>query len=452
MVLTIVGDCAGLPEALNKHNVTQTDDLNGLLDRLERRAAIQRAEQSETPAGRFRVDPDLADAWAPEIILINEALTAEQSRRLLTLITTAPPVTMAAVVAAPLFGAPWSLRLREVAESGEVRATLEPLDLELRAQLIQQPAQRAVVDLVAATGSEDTTPAPWWHHGDQPPDPPPENNVSYLDSTFGGWNNSGGDGEEMAQTRIAQPGPSRSHPLLQLLGPIELEGAAGKTPPRAAKQCLEYCAWLLENPGTTAMAMASALAVAEGTRRSNMSRLRTWLGSDPSGEPYLPDAYTGRITLHPAVSSDWQGFQILTSPAINRCGTSALRAALELVRGAPLADAAPGQWHWAEELRTDMISAIRDLGVELTSRALEDHDLDLARWAASRALAAAPGDELLMTARIRTEHQAGNAAETGRLTLQVAAQARSLGLDLDPETVNLLQEVMEGQVRARMTQ
>ena len=99
-----------------------------------------------------------------------------------------------------------------------------------------------------------------------------------------------------------------------------------------------------------------------------------------------------------------------------------------------------------------MISAIRDLGVELTSRALEDHDLDLARWAASRALAAAPGDELLMTARIRTEHQAGNAAETGRLTLQVAAQARTLGLDLDPETVNLLQEVMEGQVRARMAQ
>ena len=57
-----------------------------------------------------------------------------------------------------------------------------------------------------------------------------------------------------------------------------------------------------------------------------------------------------------------------------------------------------------------------------------------------------------MTARIRTEHQAGNAAETGRLTLQVAAQARTLGLDLDPETVNLLQEVMEGQVRARMVQ
>ena len=63
---------------------------------------------------------------------------------------------------------------------------------------------------------------------------------------------------------------------------------------------------------------------------------------------------------------------------------------------------------------------------------------------------AAPGDELLMVARIRTEHQAGNMAETERLTLQVAAHARNLDVDLDPETVMLLQEVMEGQVRARM--
>ena len=48
------------------------------------------------------------------------------------------------------------------------------------------------------------------------------------------------------------------HPTLQLLGPVELVGAPGPVPPRAAKQCLEYCAWLLENPGTTAQAMGAA--------------------------------------------------------------------------------------------------------------------------------------------------------------------------------------------------
>lgn len=97
-----------------------------------------------------------------------------------------------------------------------------------------------------------------------------------------------------------------------------------------------------------------------------------------------------------------------------------------------------------------MISAVRDIGVELSSRALLEHDLELARWAAARALAAAPGDELLLAARIRTEHLAGNIPETERLALQLAAQARTLGVDLDGDTVVLLQEVMEGRVRARM--
>jgi hypothetical protein len=249
---------------------------------------------------------------------------------------------------------------------------------------------------------------------------------------------------------VMDPDRAVHHPTLQLLGPIELLGASGTEPSRAAKQCLEYCAWLLENPGSTAQAMVSALAVAEGTRRSNMSRLRSWLGGSAHGEAYLPDAYTGRITLHPAVSSDWQRLQILTSTGVNRASGDSLQAALELVRGAPLADAAPGQWHWAEELRTDMISCVRDIGIELADRALLSGDLEQARWAAARALIAAPGDELLVAARIRTEHTAGNVAETERLALQLAAQARTLGVDLDPDTVSLLQRVVEGQVRARL--
>ena len=97
-----------------------------------------------------------------------------------------------------------------------------------------------------------------------------------------------------------------------------------------------------------------------------------------------------------------------------------------------------------------MISCVRDIGVELTDRALLAREIDLARWAAARALAAAPGDELLLVARIRTEHLAGNPVEIERLTRQLAAQARTLGVDLAPETVTVLQQVMEGRVRARL--
>jgi hypothetical protein len=314
---------------------------------------------------------------------------------------------------------------------------------------LQPPELAAVVELIETTGSEETTPAAWWSDIGVEPDPPPDN-VTYLDGRSTTWGTTSTAERALIMEAAMDPDRTVHHPTLQLIGPIELFGATGITPARAAKQCLEYCAWLLENPGRTAQAMVSALAVAEGTRRSNMSRLRGWLGPSPEGEQYLPDAYTGRITLHPAVSSDWQRLQILTASGVNRASDDSLQAALELVRGAPLADAAPGQWHWAEELRTDMISCVRDIGVELADRALLAGDLELARWAASRALLAAPGDELLLAARIRTEHAAGNAAETERLTLQLAAQARALGVDLDPETVALLQRVMEGQVRARL--
>lgn len=240
-----------------------------------------------------------------------------------------------------------------------------------------------------------------------------------------------------------------SHPTVWLLGPTELIGGAGEPPPRAARQCIEYCAWLLEHPGRTAQQMATGLVVAEGTRRSNMSRLRTWLGSDEQGEPYLPDAYSGRITLSPLVSSDWHRLQLICASGVNRTSTGGLCRALQLVRGAPLADTAPGQWSWAEEMRTDMVSVVRDIGVELVDRALGESDIDLARWAAGRALTAAGPDEWLMAARVRTEHRAGNQQEVERLSLQMTAQSRALGLDLDPETVDLLQQTMEGGIRAR---
>jgi LysM repeat protein len=459
MTLTVVGDADGLPEALGKHNVTATNQVDAVLDRLELRAAAQRAQGEQVDVRRLRLDPDLAEPWAPEIVLVNAPLTSAQGGRLLAVTTTSPRTTIAAVVAGSVVGAPWTLELASggpaaVDESATpvVSARLQPYDLLLTPQLLTPTVRQAVVELVTATGTDSTTPAPWWDHADDPPKGTPPDDITDVGRRFGGWgsDNSGqAKGSEMATQEQQGGGSTGVHPVLRLLGPVELVGASGTLPPRAGKQCLEYCGWLLENPATTAQAMAAALVVAEGTRRSNMSRLRTWLGADTEGAAYLPDAYTGRIVLHSAVSSDWQRLQILTAAGVNTTSTSGLRAALELVRGAPLADAAPGQWHWAEELRTDMISTIRDIGVELSFRAINDHDIDLARWAASRALVAAPGDELLMAARIRTEHQAGNVAETERLTLALAAQARSLGVDLDAGTVVLLQEVMEGRVRAQ---
>ncbi|HET9873251.1 MAG TPA: LysM peptidoglycan-binding domain-containing protein [Propionibacteriaceae bacterium] len=460
LTLTLVGACPGLSEAVGRHNVARADDLDRVLERLEQRAAAQRAHDQHGRWHRQRIDPDLAEPWVPEVVFIGQELGESQRRRLDALTTAEPRATIAAVIAGGASQATWSLDLEGAArQAGADLPTatptgrLQPVDVPLVPQLIQPPAGDAVLSLLGATGSELTEPAPWWPEPTESPPDSSGSNIRYLAA--------GEDARDRGTAREAErrwndmdaagiTNASVHSPVLLLLGPIELVGAAGPVPARAARQCMEYCGWLLEHRGATAQQMAASLLVAEGTRRSNMSRLRSWLGCGPDGEPYLPDAYTGRIMLDPTVSSDWIQLQLLVSGGLPRTSTRMLRTGLEMVRGAPLADAAPVQWHWAEELRTDMISLVRDIGVELATRALADHDIDLARWAAARALAAAPGDELLLRARISTEHQAGNRADVERLTLQLAAHARTLGVDLDPDTVSLMQEVMEGQVRARL--
>ena len=82
------------------------------------------------------------------------------------------------------------------------------------------------------------------------PDPPPDN-VTYLDGRSTTWGMANSEERALIMEAAMDPGHTVHHPILQMLGPIELLGATGTVPPRAAKQCLEYCGWLLENPGST---------------------------------------------------------------------------------------------------------------------------------------------------------------------------------------------------------
>lgn len=317
---------------------------------------------------------------------------------------------------------------------------------------------RDLGEMVVAATTTETEPAPWWA-GTDPPDPgadPPRLTLVGSDpapqhtTTASPTTSPSITSPEAPMTPSAAEPLGTSVPTLRLLGDIDLLGARGTPPPRARQQCIEYAAWLLAHPGRTSAAMTTALLVAEGTRRSNMSRLRSWLGEDDQGEPYLPDAYSGRIRLHPHVTSDWEEVSILVAGGVDAVGTGSLVAALQLVGGAPLASAAPGQWCWAEELRIEMSGTIRDIAVVLARRSLAEGDIDGARWAAARGLGACPMDELLLVERLRTEHRAGSSTEVRRLAGQLTATARELGIDLLPETVQVLQEVVEGRLRARI--
>jgi hypothetical protein len=384
-----------------------------------------------------RLDADARDAWWPTVYVLGE-LDDGSLRRVEDALGGEPRTAVSAILVQPTSGDRVTPRLGAHLTGSAEGALLEPVGVRLRPVSLSALGAAGVVDLLRTSGSDETEPAPWYAWEDA------HDNVLPLLPRHAV------PMKEAVDVGDDSPGVTDfCHPTLMLLGPIQLRGAAGPPPARAERSCIEYCAWMVEHSGATASHMASALLVAEGTRRSNVSRLRGWLGTGPDGTTYLPEAYTGRLYLDPLVSSDWQRLQTLVSPGINRVPVTTLVSALKLVRGAPLADAAPGQWHWAEELRTDMVSMIRDIGVQVGEAALDQGDLDLARWAAARALVAAPGDELLMTLRLRTEHRAGNRPEVERIVLQLIRHARVLGIDLDDETVRAIQEAIEGRPRAR---
>ncbi len=443
--------------AAELENVAHEPDPEAAAESARRRILTQRAALDRTGASLadLRRDADTRDAWAPHVYLFGPDLSVATAVGLRDLLESGPAVAVGVVLAGRQ-AVPGRAAAAESLVAGQPRraadtsrgtrivpggqgAVLEPYGISFTPQRLPAATAAAVVELLAVTGSDQTTAAPWFEQ---------------LDSSrivqIRPQSSPGPAKEAVAVGPPTSPGVTDfSHPTLLLLGPIELVGAAGPPPPRAERSCIEYCAWLLEHPGATATMMANALVVAEGTRRSNVSRLRSWLGSSPEGEQYLPDAYSGRLFLDACVSSDWHRLQLLIGPGVGRVSRDTLVAALQLVRGAPLADAAPGQWHWAEELRTDMSSTIRDIGVVVAEGAIADGDVDLARWATARALTAAPEDELLLCCRIKAEHRAGNRSEVERLVLRLTRHARLLGIDLADETVRLIQEVIEGRPRAR---
>lgn len=404
----------GWLRSLDEPRLTVLDDVGAGVTALAE-ATAQRA--ANLPDGAqltdLRADPTLAEAWRPLVVVLAEPPAGPL------------PATLSLVGA--------SVVICGATERPSLRADEVDLD-SFEPYLVNAPARRVLTEVFETAGRTDYPSAPWWD------DTPDEELPTVL--RVAAWP---GTVEELPVVTTIETG----HPMMKLLGPVELVGARGTIPGRAIKQCEEYCAWLLENPGASPVAMSQALLVAEPTRRSNMSRLRSWLGTDDKGAPYLPDAYTGRIMLHQAITSDWEQMQVLVHGGVNRVSDAALVEALGLIRGTPLADAAPTQWHWAEQLRADIAAMVRDIAVVLARRQIDAGNLDLAGWALDRAALAARDDELLLGAQIRLAHARGDRSTLDQLVLQITRQARQLGTDLADETVTLLQEVVEGRARQR---
>ena len=428
LALVSVGASGELARVAGGESVTWVSDSRTALERLRRQHAQRQEKLAGQDLRRLRADPERSDAAAPQIYVFHDPLTAAQRQHLDDLLSGSRLGIAAVVAVDSAADAQWELFGDPLRPIGRFH------DETLTAHAIPESTRTAVSAWYHIAETTETEPAPWWSDEDA-------SNLRLLPSRHAP--------SEDPVDIVSLRRPVRPHPTLLLIGPIRLEGTAGPEPGRARYQLIELCSWLLEHPGRTATEMATGLGIAETTRRSNLSRLRTWLGADPEGEAYLPEAYSGRIRLHPEVSSDILQLRLLTGPGVNRISEDGLVGALELIRGGMLADAAPGQWFWAETLRSDVAATLRDAALVLVDRALHRDELDLARWAAERALLVTPEDELLLGARIRTEHAAGNRPGVERHVLHLTQQARVLGVDLLPQTVLLCQQVMEGRTRAR---
>ncbi|PIE20919.1 MAG: peptidoglycan-binding protein LysM [Arachnia propionica] len=252
--------------------------------------------------------------------------------------------------------------------------------------------------------------------------------------------------KQTALSSSARTGDSPVEPTLLLLGPVDLVGTRGRPPSRARKQCIEYCAWLHTHPAARPTEMVADLLVAETTRRSNMSRLRSWLGESPEGHQYLPDAYSGVIDLAPEVTSDWERLQSLISGGVRSASTASLIEALGMVRGEPLAQVW-FQWGWAAQLRTDMLSLIADVAAVLADRYLSLGDAAGAIWAVQQGQLATGPDEILASRRIEALALAGEATKLERAVRDLTRQAKAEGRDLSAETTRRVQRALSSQLR-----
>ena len=264
--------------------------------------------------------------------------------------------------------------------------------------------------------------------------------------------------EEVAAVRASlEPEPERdsesssdpSAPRVLILGRPHVFGHVGGVGTKRERRLTEIVAFLALHPGASAEAIDEILGrgqrVTANTRNAYVSRARAWLGRAPDGTPYLPiltahDDYR----LHPAVRTDWDDFGDLLREGVQAGldGASALREAIELVRGRPFADAAVGTYDWAEPLVHQMIDQIVDAAHLYAVLAAAD-DYRSVREVLAIALTVDPCNELLHRDAIAAAHRAGDAAEVDRLV--AVLQHRILEIDPDDgveeETADLLDRV-----------
>jgi len=199
-------------------------------------------------------------------------------------------------------------------------------------------------------------------------------------------------------------------PRVSVLGPVGVT-ATGPKPRNRHAFYTELATYLALHPGGVKPATAAdELGISPERLPVDMNAVRAWLGTDPTtAQPYFPQArYTDATAQRGERMYQASGLLIdsdlflrlkVRGEARGPDGTGDLLAALSLVRGKPFSELRAAGWSWLVDLHPhqylNLEAAIADLGHTLTSHALGEGDVALAREAVTAAMLGAQEDELL---------------------------------------------------------
>ncbi|HEY5149238.1 MAG TPA: LysM peptidoglycan-binding domain-containing protein, partial [Mycobacterium sp.] len=229
--------------------------------------------------------------------------------------------------------------------------------------------------------------------------------------------------------------PVPCRPRVAVLGP-PLVVASGVLPSGRLVRLTEMAIYLGTHREVDADKFVTDLWAEDATikavsRRSDISRVRAWLGVDGDGRKYLPEARSKPYRMTRLLDLDL--FRRLRKRADARAGAGDpvgaqrdLLSALMLVRGPVMADASRDAYSWL--VTSDPAGVLQaPLTViatahQLVNSAFADDDLDLARMAADIAHRVDPAEDQPLCDLLRISHRAGNdldARSWAQLLLQV---------------------------------
>lgn len=223
--------------------------------------------------------------------------------------------------------------------------------------------------------------------------------------------------DDLAEWFAAAP----RRPRVAVLGPPTVT-ASGPPPSGRRARMTEMAVYLGTHREVDADKFVTDLWAEDATvkavsRRSDVSRVRAWLGVDEQGCKYLPEARSKPYRLTRLLDLDL--FRRLRKRADARAGVGDqvgaqrdLLTALMLVRGPVMDQASPDAYGWlltsdpaGVQQATLMVIATAH---QLVDSALLDGDLDLARVAADVAHRVDPGEDQPLCDLLRISHRAGD--------------------------------------------